>query len=360
MTMKNLFINLIFLISSFSLAAQEMEYAEISFITYDDYLKKVYINDRLITTFGKGEILKYKIYSKGRFTVTFLYGTVRVEGVLEINENKSYYFLPGAEKLNNVKYRTEEIPEEAYIAAREYFEKKKKITYKILEVEEDIRKPIGKLEQSSPQRAKQGTGFLVNNEGYIITNFHVIDGAEKVTVKGIKGDYNTPFELEVIAVDRQLDLALLKVNSKLITFETPPYSIESSKETKTASDVFALGYPMKDMMGKEIKITTGIINSASGYKGSISEFQISASVQPGNSGGPLFDESGNVVGVVSAKIKSKEVDNVGYAIKSDYLTFFLEQIGGISFKKEAEKFEETDLSSKVKRTSNFVYIIETE
>jgi S1-C subfamily serine protease len=81
---------------------------------------------------------------------------------------------------------------------------------------------------------------------------------------------------------------------------------------------------------------------------------------PGNSGGPLLDKDGNIVGVVSAKIKSKEVDNVGYAIKSDYLTFFLEQIGDIEFKKETQKVEETDLSTKVKQISNFVYIIETK
>ncbi len=358
--MKNIFINLIFLFSSFSLAAQDMEYAEINFIGYDNSSKKIYINDRLVTAYGSGEIVKLKIYSKGRFTVTILYEGLRKEGIIEIKENKNYYFLAGYEKIKKVKYNYEEVSEENYNYLKEYFEKKKGITYKVLKVEEDIRKPIGKLEQSSAQREKQGTGFLINNEGYIVTNFHVVDGAKKITVKGIKGDYNTPFQLEIIAVDRQLDLALLKVNSKLITFETPPYAIENSKATETASEVFALGYPMKSMMGEEIKITTGIINSASGYKGSISEFQISASVQPGNSGGPLFDKDGNVVGVVSAKIKSKEVDNVGYAIKSDYLTFFLDQIGGITFKKEAEKFEETDLSSQVKRTSNFVYIIETE
>jgi S1-C subfamily serine protease len=216
------------------------------------------------------------------------------------------------------------------------------------------------LEQSSAQREKQGTGFLINNEGYVVTNFHVIDGAKEITVKGIKGDYNTPFQLDVVAVDRQLDLALLKINTKLITFETPPYAIGKSKILDQASDIFALGYPMKSTMGNEIKVTTGIVNSTSGFKGSISEFQISASVQPGNSGGPLLDKDGNIVGVVSAKIKSKEVDNVGYAIKSDYLTFFLEQIGDIEFKKEAEKLEETDLSTKVKQISNFVYIIETK
>ncbi|MFT5646380.1 MAG: S1-C subfamily serine protease [Aureispira sp.] len=356
--MKNIFINLILLISSFSLAAQDMDYAEVNFITDDDYLWKVYMNDCLITTFGKGEILKYKIYSKGRFTVTFIYNGLRVEGVLEIKENKSYYFLAGGEKVNKVRYAYEEIEQENYAYFREYFETRKKITYKVLEVEEDIHKPIGKLEQSSAQREKQGTGFLINNAGYVVTNFHVIDGAKEITVKGIKGDYNTPFKLDVVAVDRQLDLALLKINTKLITFETPPYSIGKSKTLDQASDIFALGYPMKSTMGNEIKVTTGIINSTSGFKGSISEFQISASVQPGNSGGPLLDKDGNIVGVVSAKIKSKEVDNVGYAIKSDYLTFFLEQIGDIEFKKEAEQLEETDLSTKVKQISNFVYIIE--
>ncbi|BDS10290.1 S1C family serine protease [Aureispira anguillae] len=358
--MKNIFINLIFLVSSFTLAAQQMEYAKINFISYHNSSKKIYINDHLITAFGGNDILKLKIYSKGRFTVTMLTDYEKLEGVIEIKENKNYYFLVGYEKFENVPYRFSEIPEEAYAFFLKRFEKKKKITYNILEMEEDISKPIGKLDESLTQREKQGTGFLINSEGYVVTNFHVIDGAKNITAKGVKGDYNTPFQLEVVAVDRQLDLALLKINTKLITFEAPPYSIGNSKSINQASDVFTLGYPMKSTMGNEIKVTTGIINSTSGYKGSISEFQISASVQPGNSGGPLLDQYGNIVGVVSAKIKSKEVDNVGYAIKSDYLTFFLEQIGNIEFKKENKKLKEIDLSSQVKKTSNFVYIIEAK
>jgi S1-C subfamily serine protease len=359
--MKNLFIYLILLISSYSLSAQDKDYAEINFIAYDTYSKKIYINDRLVTSVRGDEIIKYKVYSKGRLTVTILYETSRIEGVIEIKENKSYYFLMGYEKIKKDRYKYEEISPEIYNYLKESFEEKKRLTYDILDVEEDINRPIGKIDRSSvTQKAKQGTGFLVNKEGYVVTNFHVIDGAKEITVKGIKGDYNTPFQLDVVAVDRQLDLALLKINTKLITFDEPPYAIGNSKAVDQAADIFALGYPMKSTMGTEIKVTTGIVNSASGYKGSISEFQISASVQPGNSGGPLLDKDGNIVGVVSAKIKSKEVDNVGYAVKSDYLTFFLEQIGDIEFKKKAEKVEETDLSTKVKGISNFVYIIETK
>lgn len=357
-------INVVFIISSLDLVAQNRDYFEINFIKYDNYVKRIYINNRLITSFGESEIVKCKMYSKGRFAITIVQGSSMWEGIVNVaeNDNKDYYFIVGYEKHNGVKYNHEEIPLETYNYLKRRFEEKKNKNYDVISIEEDVNNPIGELNVSSAQSQKQGTGFLINDEGYIITSFHVIDGAEEIIAKGIKGDYSLPIQLDIVSIDRQLDLALLKVKTELVSFETPPYFIRSSKGLSQASDIFVLGYPMKSTMGNEIKVTSGIVNSISGYKGSISEFQISASVQPGNSGGPLLDKYGNIVGVVSAKIKSEEIDNVGYAIKSDYLTFFLEQVGDIKFKQEDIKSDntETNLSTQVKEASNYVYIIEAK
>mgnify|MGYP003302924954 CR=1 FL=1 len=82
-------------------------------------------------------------------------------------------------------------------------------------------------------------------------------------------------------------------------------------------DIFTMGYPMAQVMGSEIKVTDGIISSKTGYEGQISAYQISAPIQPGNSGGPMFDKEGNLVGITSAGIPG--ANNVGYAIKSSYL-----------------------------------------
>ena len=78
-----------------------------------------------------------------------------------------------------------------------------------------------------------------------------------------------------------------------------------------------MGYPMANVLGKEVKITDGIISSRTGYENDAVTYQISAAIQPGNSGGALFDKKGNLVGITNAGIRS--ADNIGYAIKSSYL-----------------------------------------
>jgi S1-C subfamily serine protease len=237
----------------------------------------------------------------------------------------------------------------------------KKASANVMQQKENLDQPIN--EKSIVESRKgpgQGSGFLVNSDGYIITNFHVIEDAEKVHVRGIKGDYSTRFVGKVISVDRQNDLALLQVVSKLFSFEKPPYSIGESKYAKTGQSVFAFGYPLSKVMGSEVKVTNGIINATTGYKGSISEFQISASVQPGNSGGPLLNGNGEVIGVVTSKISAKEVDAVGYTVKSDYLKFFLDQNIGVTYETSATVLTGKELPEQVELVSPYVYIIETE
>ena len=75
-------------------------------------------------------------------------------------------------------------------------------------------------------------------------------------------------------------------------------------------------------MGKDIKLTTGIISSKTGFDGNIAQYQISAPVQPGNSGGPLFDKNGNIIGIVQAK--HTQAENAGYAIKASYIRNLVE------------------------------------
>jgi S1-C subfamily serine protease len=160
-----------------------------------------------------------------------------------------------------------------------------------------------------------GTGFALRN-GYIVTNNHVVEGASSIVVQGVNGN-SVEYKAEVVAVDKNNDLALIRINDyRFDGFGTIPYSI---KETlcDVGSDVFVLGYPLTTYMGEEIKLTNGIISARSGYQGDVTTYQISAPVQPGNSGGPMFDRYGNVIGVVNAGIPGAE--NVGYAIKASYL-----------------------------------------
>ena len=119
-----------------------------------------------------------------------------------------------------------------------------------------------------------------------------------------------------------------------------------------------MGYPELSYLGEEIKVTDGIISSKSGYQGDITSYQISAPVQPGNSGGPLFDSSGNLVGIINAGIPSMQ--NVGYAIKVSYLTNLIEASPEAIQLPSSNKLSGLSLADKVKKVSPYVVIIKTK
>ena len=108
-------------------------------------------------------------------------------------------------------------------------------------------------------------------------------------------------------------------------------------------------------MGEEIKLTNGIVSSRSGYQGDITTYQISAPLQPGNSGGPMFDKKGNVVGIINAGIPGAE--NVGYAIKSSYLYNLVGSVTSTSIIPQANHVVGNVLSDKVKSVKNCVFYI---
>ncbi|WP_185962660.1 S1C family serine protease [Thalassomonas sp. M1454] len=133
---------------------------------------------------------------------------------------------------------------------------------------------------------RSGSGFVIA-DGYWITNFHVIDGLETINIATV--DRNIP--ATVIATDENSDLALLKADT------TGFLPIKIGK-ADVAEQIFAIGYPMPDMLGSQARVTSGLINSLAGFKGSQDQIQISAPIQPGNSGGPVIGEDFSLKGVV--------------------------------------------------------------
>ena len=200
-----------------------------------------------------------------------------------------------------------------------------------------------------------GTGFAIA-DGYIATNNHVVSGAKHINVKGINGDIKKAYKGFVVANDREHDLAIIKIVDKNFDcFEEIPYSIGKTLP-EVGDEVFALGYPLTNTMGKEVKVTDGIISAASGYKGDQAMYQISAPLQPGNSGGPLFDKNGNVIGVVCAK--HTDAENANYAVKVSYL-YSLVTNSNIGIKmSDKNKVGSKSLSKQVKQVKPFVYLIE--
>ena len=214
---------------------------------------------------------------------------------------------------------------------------------------------VTQIEEESHPESWTGTGYAIGN-GFIVTNNHVADGAKTISVKGVKGDMNNGYNAEVVATDKANDLAVLRItDSRFNGFGVIPYSV-NTRMADVGEDVFVLGYPLTQALGNEIKLTNGIVSSRTGYQGDVSTYQMSAPVQPGNSGGPMFDGKGNVIGIVVAGVPGAE--NVGYAIKTSYLKILIES-AGLNIKFPANNTISTlSLAEKVKRVKNFVFYIE--
>lgn len=200
-----------------------------------------------------------------------------------------------------------------------------------------------------------GTGFALNR-GYIVTNYHVVDGATKIKVCSCNENSQQEYSVTVVGVDKVNDLALLKINVTYTDSEIP-YTI-SQKISETGEEVFVLGYPLTQLMGNEIKLTTGIISAKSGFDGNVNNYQISAPVQPGNSGGPLFDNKGNLVGIVVAGINNDVAQNANYAIKTSCLINLVESVADKSILPKGKSIANLSLVEQVKILKKYVYYIE--
>jgi S1-C subfamily serine protease len=172
-----------------------------------------------------------------------------------------------------------------------------------------------------------GSGFFITKDGYLLTNFHVVKDASKVEVKY---KYHV-LPAEVIEVDEGNDLALLKVPGH----DFSPLAISHS-EVDLGDEVFTIGFPNISMQGIEPKYTDGRISSLAGMQDDPSEYQISVPVQPGNSGGPLCDANGEVVGIVVARLSDLAAlresgavpQNVNYAVKAKFALRLLRRAEG--------------------------------
>jgi TPR repeat protein len=170
-----------------------------------------------------------------------------------------------------------------------------------------------------------GTGFFITEDGYLITNQHVAGNGAQVRLVTEAGLISA----RVVKVDAANDLALLKAEGK-----SAPLPVVSSRAVRMGSTVATVGFPNIGLQGFAPKLAKGEIAALSGAQDDPRYFQISVPVQPGNSGGALVDERGNVVGVVAAKLNAASAvetsgalpENVNYAVKSSLLLSFLESV----------------------------------
>jgi S1-C subfamily serine protease len=179
---------------------------------------------------------------------------------------------------------------------------------------------------SGPVQSKtttSGTGFFLSDNGYIATNFHVVSGAKKISVRTANGEMGAV----IVLADQINDLAVIKapVLGKPLPFGDVSF-------VAAGAPVYTVGFPNPTVQGFEPKLTKGDINSATGLKDDPRMFQISVPVQPGNSGGPLLNERGAVVGIITSQLNSLNAlitsgalpQNVNYALKVNYLKPLIE------------------------------------
>lgn len=199
-----------------------------------------------------------------------------------------------------------------------------------------------------------GTGFALKG-GYILTNYHVINDASTINVYGIDGDFANGRKATIIGFDKSNDLALLKLSGDLpVSFNSIPYGFKS-QIADVGEDVYVLGYPLTATMGEEVKLTNGIISAKTGFDGDVSQYQISVPVQPGNSGGPLIDYNGNVIGIVCAKHIGAE--NASYAVKTSQAKNLIESVSNSSIMSTKNTLQGKSLKEQVKSVSKYVFII---
>ena len=219
---------------------------------------------------------------------------------------------------------------------------------------ERLRREIARLKRKNKQKPKpslkvatSGSGFFVSKLGHVITNEHVVKKCTSVTV----GDNaKKQVTANVVETDKRNDLALLKISSmemasaetkslvaKLGIKLTPLVSkgLLRSNEVELGEDVVVAGFPFGDIFSNTIKITKGIVSAKRGIGDNSGQFQIDAAVQKGNSGGPIYDENGNIIGVVVSQLNKLKVakaigtlpENVNFGVKASTVRQFLDSSG---------------------------------
>ena len=206
-----------------------------------------------------------------------------------------------------------------------------------------------------------GSGIIISKSGHIITNNHVIDDKDDIEVEFILDDEVQKFNAEIVQVDKTNDLAIIKIVD--INFDgvaNLPYNFKT-RSSDVGTKVYAYGYPMAlSIMGKEIKVTDGIISSKTGYDGNITTYQISAPIQGGNSGGPLFDDKGNFIGINSSGINKKLADNVGYSIKTSYVLNLIDILPKSIDLPSNKKLANLPLTEQIKEISKYVVLVKVK
>jgi serine protease Do len=199
-----------------------------------------------------------------------------------------------------------------------------------------------------------GTGFLIDGNGYIATSAHVVIKADSVYVENSKGEY---FKTSTIYLNDTTDVAILKIDDTRFSYKNLPYSIKKSS-VDLGEEIFTLGFPRS-----EIVYGKGYLSAHTGYNGDTTSYQIAISANPGNSGGPIFNPSGEVIGILSGRQTTAE--GVVFSSKSVNIYKALEDIRKDTALKASIKLpvsssvKELDRVDQVRKIEDCIFIVKS-
>jgi S1-C subfamily serine protease len=259
-------------------------------------------------------------------------------------------FIGDEKKLDQAKKKKEEV--ESVAQAKKKKDEQERIAQAKKKKEEDARTAQAKKKKEEQEKAKlyiigSGTGFFVSSEGHVVSNDHVVGICRSVAAK-IDGKI---INFNVISTDKVNDLGLIKGDYKSKKF----LSIKTDG-AEFGEDIVAFGYPLSDDLSDSVKLTRGIVSSLSGPGNNYSEIQIDAAIQKGNSGGPVMNMDGQVVGVASSGLSKLYIleknefipENINFAVAAPTLSNFL-KANGVSIRNTSMKISNTKELAKIGR-----------
>jgi S1-C subfamily serine protease len=196
-------------------------------------------------------------------------------------------------------------------------------------------------------RGRLGAGVVVKADGLVLTNHHVAKDCDALSVRD---DTENSSKARVVGVDVANDLALLKAERG---FEKAA-SFRRGAPLQAGESVTVVGFPLAALLGFEPNVTFGYVSAVGGLRGDASHFQISAPIHKGNSGGPILDQSGKVIGIVTSKLNARAVEkrtgdlpqNISFGVKGDVAIAFLEsQAAGVDSAADGPKLENTEVAA---------------
>lgn len=208
-------------------------------------------------------------------------------------------------------------------------------------------KPVVGKNGGKDTKPSSGSGVVVTELGHVITNAHVVDGCEKVS---LNRDQSSDIPAKIVGLDKNNDIALL-------LSEKPKDALSPIRgsDVRLGEAVLVAGYPYGEFVSSGLKVTSGIVSGVKGVGDNSAQFQLDAAIQPGNSGGPIFDRQGNIVGIVFAQLNKIKMalasgslpENTNFAIKAGTVRTFMEANGVVPESSDLSGYQSTEAIAQI-------------